>query len=87
MTQLSLAISLCGGYLSLIQKDSIIHMQDLTVYVKAGLPFVVGLSPVLCKFLFMFSTGLNPFSILCLSSSINFLLHLNARFFMLFDLT
>ena len=27
------------GYLSLTRKDSGIHMHDLTVYVKEGLPF------------------------------------------------
>ena len=26
------------GYLPLIQKDSVIHMHDLAVYVKEGLP-------------------------------------------------
>ena len=32
------------GYLPLIQKDSITHMHDLTVYVTEGLPFVRDLS-------------------------------------------
>ena len=32
------------GYLPLIRKDSIIHMHDLAVYVKEGLPFARDLS-------------------------------------------
>ena len=32
------------GYLSLIQKDSTIHMHSLAVFVKEGLPFVLDLS-------------------------------------------
>ena len=32
------------GYLTLIQKDSITHMQGLAVYVKEGVPFVRDLS-------------------------------------------
>ena len=31
------------GYLSLIQKDSTIHMHSLAVFVKEGLPFVLSL--------------------------------------------
>ena len=32
------------GYLSLIRKDSVIHMHGLTVYLKDGLPFTYKLS-------------------------------------------
>ena len=32
------------GYISLIQKDSNIHMHGLIVYVKEGLPFALDLS-------------------------------------------
>ena len=32
------------GYLSLIQKDSINHMNGLKVYEKEGLPFARGVS-------------------------------------------
>ena len=32
------------GYLTLIRKDSITHMQGLAVYVKEGVPFVRDLS-------------------------------------------
>ena len=44
MTQLVLAISLWGGYLPLIRKDSGTHMHGLAVYVKEGLPFARDLS-------------------------------------------
>ena len=43
MTQSILAISV-RGYLTLIWKDSIIHMHGLAVYVKQGLPFAQDLS-------------------------------------------
>ena len=33
------------GYLSLIRKDSTIHMHGFAVYVKEGLPFAWDLSP------------------------------------------
>ena len=43
MTQFILAIFSVRDYLPLIQKDSVIHMHGLSVYVKEGLPFCTGL--------------------------------------------
>ena len=43
------------GYVHLIRKDFSTHMHGLTVYVKEGLPFCIGLiSRKLCRFLLMF---------------------------------
>ena len=44
MTQLILAISLWVVYLLLIQKDSVIHIHGLAVYVKEGLFFTHAIS-------------------------------------------
>ena len=44
------------GYLPLFLKDCATHVHGLAVYVKEGL----------CGFLFMFSTGFTPFSVLLL---------------------
>ena len=55
------------GQPPLIQKDSSTHMHGLSVYVKEGLPFARDLtSRKLCRFLFMFSTGFTPLSVLLL---------------------
>ena len=55
------------GYLPLIRKDSSTHMCGLAVYVKEGLPFARDLSlEILCRFLFMFSTGFTSLSVLLL---------------------
>ena len=73
-------------YLSLIQKDSITHMYGLAVYVKEGLPFLQNLSlenSALLTFVFKwlyFTQCRVSFS------SINHLLHLYARFMILFHL-
>ena len=64
-----------GGYLPVIWKDSSTHMHGLTVYVKERLPFAVDLSLENCRFLFMFSTGFTPLSVLLL-----FLLPITFRF-------
>ena len=66
------------GYLPLIRKDSGTHMHGLAVYVKEGLPFAWDLS--LEKWLY-FTQCLTSFS------SIDHLLHLCARFLILFHLT
>ena len=55
------------GQPPLIRKDSSTHMHGLSVYVKEGLPFARDLtSRKLCRFLFMFSTGFTPLSVLLL---------------------
>ena len=45
------------GYLPLIQKDSVIHMHGLAVYVKEGLPFVSDLSLENSPHSYLFSTS------------------------------
>ena len=74
------------GYLPLIRKDSSTHMHGLAVYVK-GLPFAWDLSlensadSYLC-----FRLALLYF-VLLFFSSMDHLLHLCARFLILFHLT
>ena len=74
------------GYLSLIRKDSGTDMHDLAVYVKEGLPFTpdVSLENSADSYIFdwlYFTECLTSFS------SIDHLLHLCARFLILFHLT
>ena len=66
------------GYLPLNRKDSSTHMHGLAVYVKEGLPFEWELSLENCLY---FTQCLTYFS------SVNHLLHLCARFLILFHLT
>ena len=75
------------GYLPLIRKDSNTHMHGLTVYVKDGLSFAWDLSlensadSYLCFWLALFHAVLTSFPY------IDHLLHLYARFLILFHLT
>ena len=74
------------GYFPLIQKDSITHMHSLAVYVKERLSFAWELSLENSVGSYFFD-WLN-FTQCCTSfSSINHLLCLHARFFILFHLT
>ena len=55
------------GYLPLIQKDSVTHMDDLAVYVKEGLSFAWNLFlEKICGFSLMFLTGFTSLSALLL---------------------
>ena len=75
------------GYLPLIRKDSVTHMDGLAVYLKEGLSFCMGpISWKLFRFSLMFSTGFTSLSVLFFSS-IYYLFCLYARFLMLFFLT
>ena len=75
------------GYLPLIWKDSSTHMHGLAVYVKEGLSFAWDLSlensadSYLCFWLALFHAVLTSFPY------IDHLLHLYARFLILFHLT
>ena len=74
------------GYLSLIGKDSRTHMHSLAVYVKEGLPFTRDLSLENSTDSYLYYRLL--YFIQCLSSfiSMDHLLRLYARFFILFHL-
>ena len=74
------------GYLPLIQKDTSTHMHGLTVYVKEGLPFAQDLSLENSADSYVFDW---LYFTQCLTSfsSINHLLHLRERFFILIHLT
>ena len=77
------------GYLPFIQKDAVTHMHELAVYVKEDLLFAQDLSMFYLRiylFIYVFGwlyfiRGLTSFS------SVDRLLHLSARFLMLFHVT
>ena len=75
-----------SSYLPLIQKDSIIHMHGLAVYVKDGLPFAWHLSLENSRDFYV-SHWFYLTQYLTSSSSINHLLCPYAQFLMLFHLT
>ena len=75
------------GYLPLIWKDSSTHMHGLAIYVKEGLPFAwdSSLENSADPYLWLRLALLH--SVSYFFSSINNLLHLCARFLILFHLT
>ena len=54
------------GYLPLIRKNCLTHMDGLVVYVKKGLPFARNISRKLCGIFLIFSTNFTSFIVLLL---------------------